>query len=120
MAVTSSDDGSPTTYDSLAGTNPILALELSHSVNSVLEKHSGKKRKFLEVLLGRDSADFSSWLQRAGVARAGETNSDVQLRIPVDKFNRLASDWLNVAFEKVERFLQKLRGIFSPTDLAVE
>lgn len=86
-------------------------LELTFSVSEVLDKFkaSTKKYRFITILLGSEDNEFSHWLRNKKLCKPSEDNVDLQMNIPALQFNKYVADFLDVAYDKVERFLNQLK-----------
>lgn len=107
------EDGSDSSYDEIHGgtSNNLDKFELEFSVSEILNKLQvrSKKYRFLQILMGHEDAEFTAWLQVRKVAGKNEDNVDVQMKLSTADFNKLLSEFLNVAEAKVNSFISRLR-----------
>jgi hypothetical protein len=106
-------DGSDASYDEVHGdtSNNLEKFELEFSVSEILSRlqQTSKKYRFLKLLMGHEDSEFTTWLQARKIATRSEDNVDVQLKLTTTEFNKLLSQFLNVAEDKVNAFILKLR-----------
>ena len=111
--MTPTGDGGESSYDEVHGgtSNNLEKFELEFSVSEILSKlqQSSKKYRFLKILMGHEDTEFTVWLQTRKYAGRNEDNVDVQMKLSATEFNKLLSEFLNVAESKVNLFISRLR-----------
>lgn len=84
--------------------------ELRMDFGLAIHRYEGKRRQFLELLSGVYSAEFTAFLVSNG--HKVESNEDLLGRSDVDKYIRLALEYLEVSVESGQKFLCSLRAQF--------
>lgn len=102
------------------GTNPFVSLEMSMSIQSVLNKELDRDRiRLLSILLGKSDKQFTQHLQGLGVAHAHEDNVDVQDRLTATKFNHYLAAYFEYTQDTLVSFLRTVGNQLVPEKINV-
>lgn len=93
--------------------------ELRISINQLLRSINGKRKKFIQLLMGKYDPEFTNYLIDKGLVIDGNTNEDYQekVRNPHSYLKQVLS-YLNVSIDTGEAYLSSLREKFKDYQMA--
>lgn len=84
---------------------------LKASVSHLISQYTGKKRLFLNLLMGEEHEGFSVWLRKKLNIKATSTNADWQERTDPSTYLQAVIKYLGICSDKVAAFLRKIISV---------
>lgn len=88
---------------------------LKSSVAHMLSQYTGKKRLFLQLLMGDEHEGFSKWLRQKLNIKATSTNTDWQERTEPTTYLNAVIKYLNLTIDRVAPFVRKIMSVLGIT-----
>ena len=75
------------------------------ALNGIIDNYTGKKRQFLELMMGRYPIEFREWAKENGIARR---DMDPENPNNTDNMKKVIGDYLSVSPKSVDSFLSEI------------